>query len=126
MHRARTLHNAQAALRPFNAFRVEKRTAKVTMDREVRYWSAMYSEVPATGIVNNAPTKPTAAQRASGSRKHSPLNRQHASNVRKVESRYQMNIVRSKERCDARTLAAIISSKNVSRAWFRKNSAPKG
>ena len=92
------LQAVQAPLLPFDAFQIANRTAKVTMERDVRYWSAMYRDVPATGIEYNAATKTTPAQRASGSEKHSQHMRQHATSVRNDERAYQRNTLTSNER----------------------------
>src|SRR5262245_27888839 len=113
MHAAMMVHIAALVILPLNVFEIANRTANVTIDRAVRYWSAMYNAVPATGIVNNAATVPTAAQRASASSKHSTLNCQHACNVKNIEATYQMKTVRSNERCDMRMLAAMSSSNRV-------------
>src|SRR5262245_60368552 len=126
MQTAMTLQSANIALLPFQAFVTANKTAKVTMERDVRYWSAIYKEVPATGIVNNAATNITPDHCASGSGKTSEDNSQHAKSVRNVDRLYQRNRTRSNERWDMRTDAAMSSSKSVKCAWFRKNSAPKG
>src|SRR4029450_10652856 len=126
MQTAMTLQTTNITLLPFHAFVMANKTAKVTMERDVRYWSAMYREVPATGIVNKAATNMTPDHCASGSGKTSEDNCQHAKSMRNVDSPYQRNITRSNERWDARTDAAMNSSNSVKCAWFRKNSAPKG
>src|SRR5213593_2667867 len=116
MQTASTLQNIHHRFCCFSALQVANRIVKMTIDREVRYWSSIQSAVPATGIVNTAATIVTAAHLAQDSRNNSTLKRQHASSVRKIQPRYQMNTAISNERCERRILPAIVWAKSVKRA----------
>src|SRR5215831_4744820 len=92
----KTDYAANQPNRPCHACQVAKSSANRTSDRVVRYGSKMKRAVPATGIVRSDATIATPAHRPSGSGKRSLLQFQHASNVRKIDARYQRNTAQSK------------------------------
>src|SRR5215475_4832500 len=103
-----------------------KITAKAARFRGFRYWSMIYSAVPATGRDSKPATKATEPRRARTLGKHKLLIRQQASISRKTDVRCQISRPASNGRWVTRIDPATKFGNRVMRACDWKNSWPVG
>src|SRR5215469_15504315 len=92
-------NNSQSTARMYFESSVQataKTTAKAARFRGFRYWSMMYSAVPATGMDSKPATKATEPRRARTLGKHKLLIRQQASNSKNTDVRCQTSRATSK------------------------------
>src|ERR1700687_4911186 len=91
--------------------------AKADRFRGFRYWSTIYRSVPATGNVSNAAIRATPAQRALALGTNRPLNSQHASRKRKIETPCHSSSPASNGRGSTRNEKGRRFGKKRSLAW---------